>query len=162
MLVSILSGGEAVSVSEWLEKAQKAEYTAHPKSRRAKTGESSKGNSAPKDPDSANSHWQSRRKKKDKFRKTRENPSGGTSAPSRSNPSTSSNSGMVCWTCSQKGHFSGSVKCSKYDEWARQNPDKAKTMEESRRLQKQVHAIAMEERSRGAPPKEQGKGKAKS
>jgi hypothetical protein len=46
MLVSILSGGEAVTVSEWLEKAQKAEYTARPKLRRAKTEENSKGNSA--------------------------------------------------------------------------------------------------------------------
>jgi len=56
MLVFILSGGEAASVSEWLEKAQKAEYITHPKLRRAKTGESNKGNSAPKDPNSANSH----------------------------------------------------------------------------------------------------------
>jgi hypothetical protein len=69
---------------------------------------------------------------------------------------------MVCWTYRQKGHFSGSVKCSKYAEWARQNPDKAKTIEESRHLQKQVNAITIEERSRGDPPKEQGKGKAKS
>jgi hypothetical protein len=55
MLVSILSGGKAVSVSEWLEKAQKAEYTTYPKSRRVKAGESSKGNSAPKDSNLANS-----------------------------------------------------------------------------------------------------------
>lgn len=162
MLVSILSGGEAASVSEWLEKAQKAEHTAHPKSRRAKTGESSKVNSASKDSDLANSDSQGRRKRKDKFRKSREKSSGGASAPSRPQQSTSSTSGMVCWTCGQKGHFSGSAKCSKYAEWARQNPDKAKTIEESRRLQKQVNAIAMEERSRGDPPKEQGKGKAKS
>jgi hypothetical protein len=55
MLVSILLGGKAVSVSEWLEKAQKAEYTTYPKLRRIKAGESSKGNSAPKDSDLANS-----------------------------------------------------------------------------------------------------------
>jgi hypothetical protein len=55
MLVSILSGGEVVSVSEWLEKAQKAEYTTYPKSRRVKARESSKGNSAPKDSDLVNS-----------------------------------------------------------------------------------------------------------
>jgi hypothetical protein len=55
MLISILSGGKVVSVSEWLEKAQKAEYTTHPKSRRVKAGESSKGNSASKDSDLANS-----------------------------------------------------------------------------------------------------------
>jgi len=162
MLVSILSGGEAASVSEWLEKAQKAEHTAHPKSRRAKAGEASKGNSAQKDPSSANSNPQERRKKKEKNRKARENNSGGSSAPSKPYHGTSSNAQIVCWTCNQKGHTSGSARCSKYDEWARQNPEKAKTIEESRRLQKQVNEIAAEERSRGVPPKEPGKGKAKS
>lgn len=161
MLVSILSGGEAATVSEWLEKAQKAEHTARPKSRRAKTGENSKGNSASKDSE-ANSNSQDRRKKKDKYRKNHENSSGGNSAPSKPRHGTRSNPPAVCWTCNQKGHFSGSTKCSKYDEWAKQNPEKAKTIEESRRLQKQVYAITQEERSRGEPPKEQGKGKAKS
>jgi hypothetical protein len=56
MLISILLGGKAASISEWLEKAQKVEYTIYPKLRRAKVGESSKGNSAQKDPNSANSN----------------------------------------------------------------------------------------------------------
>ncbi len=162
MLVSILSGGEAASVSEWLEKAQKAEHTAHPKSRRAKTGGSSKGHMASKDSDLVDTRSQGRRKKKEKYRKNRGNDTGGNSGPFRPHPGPSSASIGTCWTCNQKGHFSGSPKCPKYDEWARQNPDKAKTIEESRRLQRQVNAIIDEERSRGATSKELGKGKAKS
>jgi hypothetical protein len=83
ILISILSGGKAVSVSKWLEKAQKAEHTTYPKSRRVKTEESSKGNSAPKDSNLANSDSQGRRKRKDKFRKLYKKPSGSTSAPLR-------------------------------------------------------------------------------
>ena len=55
MLVSILSGEEAASVSEWLEKAQKVKYITYPKSRRVKTRELSKGNFTLKDFDLVNS-----------------------------------------------------------------------------------------------------------
>jgi hypothetical protein len=167
MLTAILSGGEAATVQEWFEKAQKAEHTAHPKSRRAKTGESSKGNSAPAD-SNINSGTQDRRKRKEKYRKDRGNHTGGNPGPSRrpskpgTNPNPNSNSNLTCWTCQQKGHFSGSTLCPKYNEWAKENPDKAKTFEESRRLQKQVNAIQSEERSRSIPSKETGNGKAKS
>lgn len=164
MLVSILSGDEAVSVLDWLEKAQKAEHISHPKSKRNKPNESGKGNSAPKDPGSSytSSANQERRKRKDRTRKNRDGPSGGNSSTFRSQTRPSASDSITCYTCGQKGHYSGNSKCPKYDEWAKQNPDKAKAIEESKRLQRQVNAIALEERGRSTSLKETGKGKAKS
>jgi hypothetical protein len=172
MLVSILSGDEAASVNEWLEKAQKAEHVAHPKSSRNK-GESSKGNPSSKDPEpNKGSGENDRRKRKERFRNrnrdgnsggnsSRNGNSGGSSRPARTLPGTSSAKDITCYTCGQKGHYSSNTKCPKYDEWVKKNPEQAKIFEESRRLQRQVNEISKEERSRSAS-KDRGKAKASS
>lgn len=98
-LVSMLHGKEAKSVRHWLEQAQQAENLIHPRMKKGKTGNSSKGNSALKDPGTAASNPQERRKKKDKSRFHRDHASGGNSGPSRSLPKSNSFTDVVCFTC---------------------------------------------------------------
>ena len=67
-----------------------------------------------------------RRKKKEDWRRHKagnSNNSGrGESSPK---PARSVPGGPVCWTCDKPGHFSGDPKCEKYDEWKKQQKDKA-------------------------------------
>ena len=144
-LASMLHGKEAKSVRHWIEQAQQAENLIHPRMKKGKTGDSSKGSSASKDPGTGSSNSQERRKKKEKSRLHRDNASGGNSGPSRSLPRSNSSADTVCYTCNQKGHYANSKRCSKYDEWAKQNPEKAKAQEDSRSLQRQVNQIVQEE-----------------
>ena len=130
--------------------------------KKGKTGDSSKGSFILKDPGTGSSNSQECRKKKEKSRLYRDNMSGSNSGPSRSLPRSNSSINAVYYTCNQKGYYTNSKRCSKYDEWAKQNPEKAKAQEDSRSLQRQVNQIVQEERSRSNPVKDSGKGKAKS
>ena len=161
-LASMLHGQYAKTVAHWLEQAQKAESLVHPKVKKGKTGGSSRGNYALKDPGSADLTQRERRKKKERFRNRRDNASGDSTGPSRSLPRPGSTAEIVCFTCGQKGHYANNAKCPKYGEWAKQNPERAKAMEDSRNLQRQVNEITQSEKSRSSSVKDSGKGKAKS
>jgi hypothetical protein len=134
MLVSILGGRMASSVSEWLEIAQRAEHTVnktrrsrHPGGNGANQGSNSNANNN-SSPDAAKDN---RRKRKEKARKSQQ--SSGDGQASSSKPSSGSNAArdVTCYTCSQKGHYSGDKRCSKYADWVRDNPDKAKAKEDA-------------------------------
>ena len=161
-LASMLHGQYAKTVAHWLEQAQKAESLVHPKVKKGKTGGSSRGNYALKDPGSADLTQRERRKKKERFRNRRDNASGDSTDPSRSLPRPGSTAEIVCFTCGQKGHYANNAKCPKYGEWAKQNPEKAKAMEDSRNLQRQVNEITQSKKSRSSSVKDLRKGKTKS
>jgi hypothetical protein len=163
-LVSILGGETAPTVMFWLDKALIAEHIAHPRSRRNEKGKHHESGSAPQGPRPLQSSSKERRSRKEKHRKNRENNSGNRSGPSRPNPN--SNADITCFTCNQKGHYSGDGKCPKYDEWAKQHPERVRAIESARKEQSQssrrVNAIQQELRAEALSLKESEKGKAKS
>jgi hypothetical protein len=163
-LVSILGGETAPSVMFWLDKALIAEHIAHPRSRRNEKGKHHESGSAPQEPRPPQGGSKERRTRKEKHRKNRENNSGSHSGPSR--PYSNSTTDITCFTCNQKGHYSGSRKCPKYDEWAKANPERGKAVEnirvEQRQAAQRMNAIQQELRAESAPAKGSGKGLAKS
>ena len=162
LVVTLHRGAMAPTVSSWLELAQQAEHL------QKMTNPSSGGGDPPKDSRQGNSGQQSdpkeRRKKKEKRRL--DQGLNQTPGPSMARNPASQNKDVTCYTCGQKGHYAGNRQCSKYGEWARDNPEKAKAREAAAKAQRemqQAFAVADKLPSRlAAPSKDSGKGKVKS
>jgi hypothetical protein len=152
----------APTVSSWLQLAQQAEHlqkmTNHSLGGGDPSGDSRQGSSGQQ------SGPKERRKKKEKYRL--DQGLSQTSGPSMVRNPAPQNKDVTCYTCGQKGHYAGNRQCSKYDEWARDNPEKARAREAAAKAQREMHqafAVADKLPSRlAANSKDSGKGKVKS
>jgi hypothetical protein len=170
LMVSILSGRQASSVAQWIETAQRAEHLVRGNRSRysqAPAGSQGNGGSNPHSNSNTNSSLhdasKERRKKKEKFRRDQNRSGSGQASSSGPSTAPSSAKDATCYTCNQKGHYSGTTRCPKYADWARDNPEKAKAKAELSRAQRQAYIIMQQpDNGQTTSAKTSGKEKAKS